>query len=404
MTKISNQYSLTNVLFADAVNGRVGIGTTSPLYPLESAKDITYSDNIVNGDAQFSVAGLTTRTKRMTFGYDTNSANGFGYIKTGNQGVAYTPLYLNPASAGAGGVAIGYAPSVATPPSSGLLVQGNVGIGTSSPSAILHVNGGALPMVVASTSATELYCEYRYNTTSVLGYIGNGAGIILSGGSSTDFGIRAQSNLVFTSGGGTERMRITAGGQVCVNTTTASFVSTNRGNVTVGGSSGAIYTLQTGGIDRAYVYHDGSNYSINSVNAGGNIYMSSVSGGVIMSANATSWASNSDERLKNINSNIEDAVSRLSSLRAVNFSWKSDETQKEVLGLIAQDVEKVFPQVIDKNKLPAGINGEQLDKTEYLSVRYTELIPVLVKAIQELSAQASEQQTQINELKALLNA
>jgi hypothetical protein len=62
-------------------------------------------------------------------------------------------------------------------------------------------------------------------------------------------------------------------------------------------------------------------------------------------------------------------------LRAINFSWKIDETKKENLGLIAQDVEKVFPQVVD------------VIKDGNLGVRYTELIPVLVKAIQELKAE-----------------
>jgi len=70
-------------------------------------------------------------------------------------------------------------------------------------------------------------------------------------------------------------------------------------------------------------------------------------------------------------------------LNAINFSWKYDDTNKENIGLIAQEIEKVFPQVIDKNKLPSKDDEENIDETEYLSVRYTELIPVLVKAIQE---------------------
>ena len=113
----------------------VGVGG-SGLYKLEAIKDITYANDIVNGDAQFSVGGATTRTKRMTFGYDTYSTNGFGFIKTGNQGAAYTPLYLNPANGAAGGgVSIGYAPSAATPPNAGLLVQGNSAFGFTTPGA-----------------------------------------------------------------------------------------------------------------------------------------------------------------------------------------------------------------------------------------------------------------------------
>jgi hypothetical protein len=109
--------------------------------------------------------------------------------------------------------------------------------------------------------------------------------------------------------------------------------------------------------------------------------------GVYLSVGATSFTGNSDERLKNINSNIESAIDKLSTLRAVNFSWKSDDTNKENLGLIAQDVEQVFPQIVDKIKMPSKVDEEQTDETEYLGVRYTELIPVLVKAIQELKAE-----------------
>jgi hypothetical protein len=112
--------------------------------------------------------------------------------------------------------------------------------------------------------------------------------------------------------------------------------------------------------------------------------------GVYLSVGATSWTANSDERLKNITDNIENAIDNLLTLRTVKHTWKSDNTNKEHLALIAQDVEKVFPEVIDSLKLPSKVGEEQTDKTEYLGVRYTELIPVLVKAIQELQAQITE--------------
>ena len=57
-------------------------------------------------------------------------------------------------------------------------------------------------------------------------------------------------------------------------------------------------------------------------------------------------------------------------LRAVNFRWEKDKTNKENLGLIAQDVEKVFPQVIEKNKLPNTPTNPNKDENEYLAVKY----------------------------------
>jgi hypothetical protein len=67
-------------------------------------------------------------------------------------------------------------------------------------------------------------------------------------------------------------------------------------------------------------------------------------------------------------------------LRAVKYSWKKDNSNKLNIGLIAQDVQKVFPEVIDI----------QEDEMNTLGVRYQELVPVLVKAIQELKAELDE--------------
>jgi len=106
--------------------------------------------------------------------------------------------------------------------------------------------------------------------------------------------------------------------------------------------------------------------------SGKRLYAVSYSGGVYLSSGATSWTANSDIRLKNINSHIENAVEKLSTLQTINFSYKDDKTNKQNLGLIAQEVEKIFPELIDKN-------GDGM-----LGVRYTELVPVLIKAVQEL--------------------
>jgi septal ring factor EnvC (AmiA/AmiB activator) len=152
----------------------------------------------------------------------------------------------------------------------------------------------------------------------------------------------------------------------------------------------------------------GTNYSALVTDSGGNVYLANefndsaikllminFNNGVYLSQSATSWTSNSDERLKNINGTIENAVDKLMTLRAVNYSWKNDENQKENLGLIAQDVEKVFPQVIDSNTLPNLDQNEDADKTEYLGVRYQELVPVLIKAIQELKTEIDSLKNQI---------
>jgi hypothetical protein len=103
-----------------------------------------------------------------------------------------------------------------------------------------------------------------------------------------------------------------------------------------------------------------------------------------LTASATSWGSQSDERVKNIHGNIENAIEKIGEWRTVYFNYKNDDTDyKQRVGLIAQDVKKTVPEIVD------SIGDEQ----DTLQVRYTEVIPFLVKAIQE-------QQTIINDLKA----
>jgi len=176
-----------------------------------------------------------------------------------------------------------------------------------------------------------------------------------------------------------ERMRITSGGSIIIGATSvpsgaAEFVT---GSIFVNSN---LYIGNTNGTTGLTFRFDGFANALYGL-------WSNASGvdqtGVVLNYGAGSWTSTSDEKLKDINSNIENAVDKLMTLRAINFSWKIDETKKENLGLIAQDVEKVFPQVVD------------VIKDGNLGVRYTELIPVLVKAIQE-------QQKQIEELKQLV--
>lgn len=99
--------------------------------------------------------------------------------------------------------------------------------------------------------------------------------------------------------------------------------------------------------------------------------------GVKLVQGATSWTSNSDERLKDIIEPISNATNKINTLRAVVGKYKTDDEDKRRLFLIAQDVNNVFPEVVD------------IDGTDdaYMGIRYSELVPVLVKAIQELKAE-----------------
>lgn len=73
--------------------GNVGIGTSIPAFRLEVQQDMTMDSDVTA--AQFAISGAANNGKRMIFGYDTNG-NGFGFIKSGNYGVTWTPIALQP--------------------------------------------------------------------------------------------------------------------------------------------------------------------------------------------------------------------------------------------------------------------------------------------------------------------
>jgi hypothetical protein len=279
--------------------------------------------------------------------------------------------------------------------------SGSVGINTTIPSASLDVQTSS---GVGSSTASGLSRFITAGTTTAIsiGQSNNvrkldiGTYYISVTGEQLELNTASNQPIIFNTNA-LERMRIgstTSQWDLMVGATSAYQGGTGRGSITINGSTQSILTLGVGGTNKAYIYHEGTQmYIENSVSGGSLTVISGGANGVILNSGATSWTAVSDERLKNINSNIESAVDKLNTLRTVNFSWKSDSTNKENLGLIAQDVEKVFPQVIDKSKLPSKPEKEQIDETEYLGVRYQELVPVLVKAIQELSAQIKELQS-----------
>jgi len=103
----------------------------------------------------------------------------------------------------------------------------------------------------------------------------------------------------------------------------------------------------------------------------------------------------SDSRLKDEVKTINSAVDKVKKLRGVEYVWNkgSKEGQKD-LGVIAQEVEKVLPEIVKEKKIPLITeNSDKLFKT----VDYEKITAVLIEAIKE-------QQKQIDELKNQLNA
>jgi len=103
-------------------------------------------------------------------------------------------------------------------------------------------------------------------------------------------------------------------------------------------------------------------------------------------AQNTTVQSISDIRVKENVRNAAEGLSVINALRPVRFDFKEGfgNDRKNQLGFIAQEMELVFPDAVD-------VTGEEDDNGDpYKSVGPAALIPVLVKAIQELTARVAE--------------
>ena len=109
-----------------------------------------------------------------------------------------------------------------------------------------------------------------------------------------------------------------------------------------------------------------------------------VTGAGVIYAQNTTIQSLSDARLKENVRDAADGLNVVNALRPVRYDWKPGygNDRKDQLGFIAQEVEVVFPDAVSEW---AAKEGEEAYKT----VGPAALIPVLVKAIQELSAKVA---------------
>jgi hypothetical protein len=161
--------------------------------------------------------------------------------------------------------------------------SGNVGIGTSSPVYQTQIYGSG-QTTAALTDAGNKGGSLLLNTPTVAG--GDGGALLIGAGGSGAKPFAAVKGLLADGGGNTtgslafstrnatgdtaltERMRIDSSGNVIVGGTSTPFNSAGRGNITINGSSQAILGLTVGAADTGYIYHDGTNMSVQNTVSG----------------------------------------------------------------------------------------------------------------------------------------
>lgn len=107
---------------------------------------------------------------------------------------------------------------------------------------------------------------------------------------------------------------------------------------------------------------------------------------------------NSDFRLKKNFEKIDNATGIISKLIPLKYDFRYDELKEMGLpktrqfGLIAQDVEKVVPELVSQGNI---------DKGEYKGLNYTGLIPIMIKALQEQQTEIESLKSKISQFEAL---
>ena len=95
----------------------------------------------------------------------------------------------------------------------------------------------------------------------------------------------------------------------------------------------------------------------------------------------------SDTNLKSNISSLGPVLTKLISLNPKRYTMNNDKDQKEKIGLIAQDVQAVFPELVDENG-------------EFMSVNYQALIPILISALNEQTKRNESLKQRIESLKS----
>jgi hypothetical protein len=337
----------------------------------------------------------TTSGYDNTFiGYIAGYSNTTGYTNTAIGGRA---LYTN--TTGVGNISMGYQSLYFNTTGASNTALGNQALQANTTASYQTAVGYQAGYAATGNGNTLIghQAGYRVSTGTRNTFIGVGGtddwvgGRITTGGKNTIIGgysgnqggldITTASNyIVLSDGDGNPRGIFDSSGRFLVGTTSHSdgsmFQSAStalNGYRTIATSSGGVIAAYSdvGGTKtvRAYITADGglTNYSANNVNL-------------------------SDERLKKDIVLAGNYLDKLCAIPVKNFRYKDQDASEDItLGVIAQDVQAVAPELINTDGF-----GVDETKADYLAVYQTDLQYAMLKAIQELKAEVDSLKQQIN--------
>jgi hypothetical protein len=225
-----------------------------------------------------------------------------------------------------------------------------VGIGTASPAGKLDIISGTARMYFSNQSATAFFTAVNTANSAYAPMAINGSELILKTGDA-------------------ERMRIDSSGNLLVGSTSTSATSgvgfkaiiNDRFAIVSAGSTGATTSLS--------LYSTGASAFRFFVQDSGNI-----------NATSTSITAISDISLKENVRDLETGLTQVMALKPRRFDWKAEThlQEKNIAGFIAQEVEQVLPELVYDYQY----NATEIKK----SLKMGDILPTLVKAIQEQQA------------------
>ena len=441
--------SADNSLVLGSINGvnsatadtNVGIGTTSPQTRLEiKTLSNNYGFTHTNGPVTFgsyisSEGGwLGTRTNHPLFFFINDGLPRMTVAASGNVGIGTTTPNSRLTVTGliettTGGVKFpdGTIQTTAGGGGGGILNQttlqagANFNIGSTGTANILNAAtqfnlGGQ--RVLGNPGQNNLFAGIGAGAvTPVLGdgnientFFGTSAGQNNIDCCNAFFGnYSGQSN---TTGGGNTFLgynagtRNTQGGNnTFVGLNSGSSLSTGSGNTFVGGAAGSLATsganntflgqganLAFGANNLSYAAAIGSGAQVstnNTIVIGRPVDTVQIPGNLVVSG---TFSNPSDARLKQNIQSLHYGLSEVMRLRPVTWQWKTQPTGKPQLGMIAQEVEPVMPELVIHDT----------NSSQPLTMNYMGFLPVMVKAMQQQQEEIKRQQNQIEALKRLV--
>lgn len=285
-------------------------------------------------------------------------------------------------------------------------VSGNVGIGTSSPQNLLHIKAGSSGLasydaryksIIENNGEAYYVVTVPDNSYAGLRILGTST----SGKAGFEYYMTDDNLLIYSNGyqrfmtAGTERMRITSGGNVGIGAT--GYASTRllvRGSTST--SSSYTVNLENSGTFVTFAVRDDG--FIETGTRSVSPYNNATTGRtmVVESGGGLGYLVSTRQSKTNIEQLTD--VSWLYKLNPVSFNYRKKDSEMKYTeefnkekwyGLIADEVEII-------NKDLVFYNTKEDNSKELAGVEYTKIISALVKAVQE-------QQAQIEELKALIN-